>query len=370
MGIERAIRLLGYGLYAVAGLVPLCHPGVKLLAQPGWIAAYVVLGLALLVGGAGQVASLAVMTLATMVMAWLVPCPFGALTLVVVASRVALVLSPRVALAWVAAQSAVIAYFLVSEFGWSFGSSQLIALVGFQGFAVVAIASARGETHARLALARTNSALLAARTLLDQATRTQERTRIARDLHDVLGHSLTALGLQLEIASHVGEDAARAQVAKARELTARLLGDVREVVGHMRVDRRTTLQAAIRALIVEVPGLAVHLDVPDSLVVEEPGRAECVAHCIQEIVTNARRHARAQNLWIRLRCEDGEISVEAHDDGEGAEHLRDGHGLRGMRSRMEEMGGWLEVRAAPERAFAISARLPLRSRPHPTVVAP
>ena len=379
MGIERTIRLLGYGLYAVAGLVPLCHPGVQLLGQPGWLAAYAVLGLALYVGGTNtddrahrvrQIASLGVMTLAMMVMAWLIPCPFGALTLVVVASRVALVLSPRLALAWVAAQSAPIAYFLISEFGWSFGSSQLIALVGFQGFAVAAIASARGETVARLALARTNGALVAARALLDQATRTQERTRIARDLHDVLGHSLTALGLQLEIASHVGEDAARAQVAKARELTARLLGDVREVVGQMRVDGPTTLSTAIRALIVEVPGLAVHLDVPDSLVVEEPGRAECVARCIQEIVTNARRHARAQNLWIRLRREDGAIAIEAHDDGEGAEHLGGGNGLRGMRSRMEEMGGWLEVRTAPERAFAISARLPLSSRSYPAVTAP
>jgi signal transduction histidine kinase len=289
----------------------------------------------------------------------LMPCNFGALTLVVVASQAALVLSPRAAMAWVALQTLAITRFLIPSFGWALGSAELIALLGFQGFAVAAIASARREFDARIELARANAELIATRSLLDEATRAQERTRIARDLHDVLGHNLTALGLQLEIASHVEADAARVQLAKARELTSRLLGDVREVVGTIRSDRSPALLTALRALVVEVPGLAVHLDVPESLIVEESCRAECVVRCVQEIVTNARRHAQAANLWIRLRREGDQISVEAHDDGKGAEDLRDGHGLRGMRSRLEEMGGWLEVRTAPEQAFAISARLPL-----------
>ncbi len=365
------MQVLGYALYAIAGLEPALDPDVHLLRHPGWLAAYAVLGLALHVGASTashaddrsrrvrRFASVSVMTPAMLAMAALMPCNFGALTLVVVASQVALAFSPRVALLWVVAQTAALTYFLVPTFGWALGSSELIALLGFQGFAVAAVASARGEAQARIALARTNEELLATRSLLDDATRAQERTRIARDLHDVLGHNLTALGLQLEIASHVPEDAARVQVAKARELTTRLLSDVREVVGSMRADRPPTLLSAIRSLVVEVPGLAVHLDVPESLIVEESGRAECVVRCIQEIVTNARRHAKAKNLWIRLRREEDQISVEAHDDGKGAEQICDGHGLRGMRSRIEEMGGWFEVRTAPERAFAISARLPL-----------
>jgi signal transduction histidine kinase len=376
MRIARTMQVLGYALYAIAGLEPGLDRDVHLARNPGWIAAYVVLGIALHVGastpdsGAGaadaakhrirRLASVSVMTPAMLAMAALMPCNFGALTLVVVASQVALALPPRAALGWVVVQTIALTYFLVPTFGWELGSSELIALLGFQGFAVAAVASARGEAQARIALARTNEELLATRSLLDEATRVHERTRIARDLHDVLGHNLTALGLQLEIASHVPEEAARVQVAKARELTTRLLSDVREVVGSMRADRSPTLLAALRELVVEVPGLAVHLDVPESLIVEESCRAECVVRCVQEIVTNARRHACAENLWIRLRRDDDQISVEAHDDGKGAEELRDGHGLRGMRSRIEEMGGWFEVRTAPERAFAISARLPLR----------
>jgi signal transduction histidine kinase len=382
MHIARTMQVIGYALYAIAGLVPACHPGVHLLGHPAWLAAYGVLGLAFHLGAsastdpgrprhrARRFASLCVMTPAMIAIAALMPCAFGALTLVMVASQVALALSPREALGWVVAQTAAIAYFLVPEFGWAVGSAQLIALLGFQGFAVAAIVSARGEADARAALARTNGELLAAQSLLDEASRTQERTRIARDLHDALGHSLTALGLQLEIASHVNEDAARVQVTKARELTARLLGDVRTVVGKMGADRPSTLLAAIRALVVEVPGLAVHLDVPETLIVEDSCRVECVVRCVQEIVTNARRHAQAENLWIRLRREDNDISVEAHDDGKGADDFRDGCGLRGMRSRVEEMGGWLRVHTAKERAFAISARLPLRGVQPAPVRAP
>ncbi len=374
MRIARAMQVLGLALYAIAGLEPALDPDVHLLRHPAWLVAYGILGLALWIGSSSsrdpeadpdrrRIASLGVMTAAMIAMAALMPCNFGALTLVVVASQVALTLSPRAAMVWVVVQTGAIAHFLLPTFGWELGTSELIALLGFQGFAVAAVASARGEAVARIALARTNAELLATRSLLDDATRAQERTRIARDLHDVLGHNLTALGLQLEIASHVGEDAARVQVAKARELTGRLLSDVREVVGAMRAERTDhapTLLVAIRALLVDVPGLAVHLDVPESLVIEDACRAECIVRCIQEIVTNARRHARAQNLWVRLRDEAGHLAVEAHDDGKGAEELCDGHGLRGMRSRLEELGGRLEVRTAPERAFANSARLPLR----------
>jgi signal transduction histidine kinase len=300
-------------------------------------------------------------------MAALRPCTFGALMLVVVASQAALILTPRAASAWALAQTAAVSWCLIPSFGWVSGVAEIITVLGFQGFAVAAIASARSESEARVALAHTHAELLATRSLLDEATRVRERTRIARDLHDILGHNLTALGLQLEIASHVGQDAARAQVTKARELTSRLLDDVRDVVASMRTEHPPTLVAAIRALVVEVPGLAIHLDVPEALVVEDSCRAECVVRCVQEIVTNTRRHAQgAQNLWIRLRREGDEITVEAHDDGKGEAVRQEtqgqghGHGLHGMRSRLEEMGGWLEVKTAPERAFAISARLPVR----------
>jgi signal transduction histidine kinase len=338
------------------------------MVHPAWLLAYAAFGLAFHIGARAptdpahrlrRLAALAIMAPAMIAMEALLPCGFGALTLVVVASQAALILSTSATLVCAAVQSAVVACFLVPELGWTVGGAQLIALVGFQAFACAAILSARGESEARLALIQANQQLVATRSLLSDACRAQERERIARDLHDALGHSLTALALQLEIASHLREDEARGHVGKARDLTDRLLGEVREVVGKMRATRPSRLATAIRALVVDAPGLALHLDVPESLVVEETLRVDCVVRCVQEIVTNARRHAQAQNLWICLRRDNDGICVEARDDGRGTADLRGGNGLQGMRSRFEELGGWVEVTTAPERSFLIRARLPL-----------
>jgi signal transduction histidine kinase len=79
---------------------------------------------------------------------------------------------------------------------------------------------------------------------------------------------------------------------------------------------------------------------------------------VQEIVTNALRHSSAKNLWIAITEERGTITIDARDDGRGAALVHVGHGLSGMRARLEEMGGWLSVAGGPSRAFHVSASLP------------
>jgi signal transduction histidine kinase len=370
MRIARAMRILGYVLIAIAGLEPLVDPSVHLTPQVEvWAAAFAVFALAFHYGASApegerhrgrRLAALAVQTPAMLAMAALLPCQFGALTLVVAASQAALVLEPRTALAWIALQTAGVAIFLVPTCHLVEGIASVTALAGFQGFAAVAIFLARREADARAALARTNAELVATRSLLEEASRANERTRIARELHDVLGHDLTALGLQLEIAHHVDVDTGRTHLVKAQEVNARLLRNVREVVGAMKASPGADLGAALRSLVRDVPGLCVHLEAPDVLVVDDAARAQCVLRCVQEIVTNTLRHARASNLWIRVQCEGDQVAVDARDDGCGAETLCAGHGLSGMRGRLEEMGGWLEIVTAPERAFSVAARLPLR----------
>jgi signal transduction histidine kinase len=368
MRIARAMRILGYVLFAIAGLGPVLDPHVT-LTRGYWIAAYAIFGLAFHFGASAaegpghrqrRLASLAVMTPAMVAMAALLPCNFGALLLVIVASQAALVLRPLTTLAWMTAQTAAVGYLLVPSCHMPEGLADVTALAGFQCFAAVAVYLARRESDARAELSRTNAELVATRSLLAEASRTHERTRIARELHDVLGHDLTALGLQLEIATHVDPGAGRAHLTKAQEVNERLLRNVRDVVGSMNAQPGPDVASALRALVSDVPGLVVHLEVADVLVVDDPARAQCVVRCVQEIVTNALRHARAQNLWIRVRHDGEHVSVEARDDGRGAEKICAGQGLSGMRQRLEEMGGWLEIVTAPERAFAVMARLPVR----------
>src|SRR5207249_4297704 len=117
---------------------------------------------------------------------------------------------------------------------------------------------------------------------------------------------------------------------------------------------------ALRTLVEDLPGLVVHLALPDPLVIDDAARAHCVLRCVQEIVTNTLRHARARNLWIRIEQLPTGLAVDARDDGRGASALAAGNGLSGMRSRLEELGGFLHIATAP--SFAVTAQLPLGAK--------
>ena len=151
--------------------------------------------------------------------------------------------------------------------------------------------AARRETAARERLAAANAELEATRELLAQSARLAERAAIGRDLHDLLGHHLTALSLNLEIASHQTEGDARARVETAQSVTKLLLGDVRAVVGSLRPTDRLDLPAALQKLADGIPRPRIHIAVVPDLAVEDPVTGEVVLRCAQEIVTNAVRHA-------------------------------------------------------------------------------
>jgi signal transduction histidine kinase len=280
-------------------------------------------------------------------------------TLVIVAAEVASIFPLSVAWAWVAVQSAAITAIgarlqdLVS--GIAIGG----AFAGFQAFAVSTVALARSERVAREALARANAELHATRALLAENSRVDERLRIARDLHDTLGHHLAALSLQLDVASRLADDRAAEHVRQAHAITRLLLSDVRDVVSRMRDSGRIDLAQAIRAL-VPAPGgdLHVHLDIPDTLAIDDSARADAILRCVQEIITNTARHAAAANLWIRLEPGPDGIALHARDDGRGASSLTWGNGLRGMRERFEEHSGRVEFDGAAGRGFEVRGFMP------------
>jgi signal transduction histidine kinase len=98
----------------------------------------------------------------------------------------------------------------------------------------------------------------------------------------------------------------------------------------------------------------------EPLNVEDPERAHVLLRCTQEIITNAVRHAGARNLWIRVHREDGQVVIVAHDDGIGGEvdEILPGNGLRGMRERLVQYGGALEVSMRRGEGFRLRASLP------------
>lgn len=196
---------------------------------------------------------------------------------------------------------------------------------------------------------RSTSALLA------ESSQAEERLRISRELHDVLGHQLTVLSVELEVASHRAEGPAREHVLRARGLARELLADVRSVVGTER-QRSFDLSGALARVTEEIPHPRVHLDVAPGLAPDDRHAATLV-RAVQEIATNTIRHARAENLWISLVEADGVLCLDARDDGVGAPQPVLGNGLNGLTERTAALGGTVELDGAA--GFRVRVRLPL-----------
>jgi signal transduction histidine kinase len=368
MPLPRALRLLGYALCVIIAAPEIVgwitggrspHGALWLICYAVFVAGFH-LGASAASGAAGnvrRVVALGIEEGAMVALALAAPCQFAALALVVTALQAALFLRPRALVITLAAHTGVVSFLVMRGCGAWTSVSWLLAMVGFQAAVAVAVVLARRESEARADLLQTNIALRAARARLAEGARAEERHRIARDLHDALGHNLTALGLQLEVARSVAPEKAAPHVTKACALADEALSDVRAAVGAMRGAGGADVGRALRELCAETPGLVVHLDLPEPFAVDDADRAHCLVRCVQEIVTNTLRHAGAQNLWIRVARTASFVEVDARDDGRGASEVRAGNGLRGMRERIEEMGGRLAVAAAP--AFSVSARLPV-----------
>ena len=110
-----------------------------------------------------------------------------------------------------------------------------------------------------------------------------------------------------------------------------------------------------------VPGIEIDLRVEPELRIGNPARAQIVLRCAQELITNTVRHAAASSLQVKVFAADGGVAVHAHDDGRGAESYAAGNGLRGMRERLENVGGRLKIETAPGKGFTVEAWVPLHS---------
>lgn len=236
------------------------------------------------------------------------------------------------------------------------GLSALFYLA-IQILTVVTVATWRRQEEAQRDLQRAHAELAATSALLERSTRTEERLRISRDLHDVAGHQLTALALELEIAAHTADGDARTHVKQARDVAKDLLASVRDTVSQLRADDEPLDEILPRA-VVGVSSPAVSLDIAPGLRLDEATTAALV-RATQEIVTNAIRHApSASTLAIRVAPEGDRVVLEGEDDGWAPAHVAPGNGLTGMRERAEELGGSAEFGRAPGGGFRARVEVP------------
>lgn len=180
----------------------------------------------------------------------------------------------------------------------------------------------------------------------------EERNRIARDLHDTLGHNMTALIMQLQMAEHfLKEDGPKAGelLADAVKTAKGSMTSIREVVETLRgTETIHTPAESVKKLVSEFgvkTGVEIELDINDGITVQNPGANIAIYHIIQEAMTNAVRHGKAAKISVSLDYSCDFITFSVKDNGMGAKTIKEGYGLKGIRERVEAFGGNVEIGA-------------------------
>lgn len=226
---------------------------------------------------------------------------------------------------------------------------------GFQAFATLTAFYARSAENSRDELRLVNAELLATQSLLEDSARSHERLRLSRELHDVSGHKLTALKLQLAALARDPAGAPPA-VETAARLADELLGDIRGVVSQMRHDEGLDLGRAIEELAAPIPRPRVSLSIEPNLRIDDIAQARALLRAAQEALTNAARHSHAEQVWLTLCRRNGSIELDVRDNGRGSTQPRAGNGLTGMRERLEDVGGGLRFSGTD--GFHVTAWVP------------
>ncbi|GAA4560966.1 sensor histidine kinase [Pseudonocardia xishanensis] len=237
----------------------------------------------------------------------------------------------------------------VAVLGYAFAVG--FALGGVQLGDLVGLAAVTVAMFGMFGLIRANSQLREAREELAGMAVTAERERIARDLHDVLGHSLTTITVKTALARRLLESGeavrAAAEVADVERLGRQALADVRATVAANRV---TSLAGEIAGMAEALRAAGIDADLPTAADDVPQDRRPVFAYVLREGVTNVIRHSGAARCVVRLRPE----SIEVLDDGVGSDSPA-GNGLTGLAERVAAVGGWLERGPRPEGGYRLAA---------------
>ena len=208
--------------------------------------------------------------------------------------------------------------------------------------------------------ARTNLLLERANSEIERLSQEAERERIARDLHDLLGHTLTVITVKLDLARRLlsrDSDRARNEIVEAEQTARNALAEVREAVSGYRAEgldaeisraRRSLLSADVKLTTTLAP---VNLSSSQVNVL-------CLA--LREAITNIVRHAHATVCHVALLEKERTIHFTIEDNGRGGQ-IREGNGLRGMRERLESMAGTLKLTASASGGTGLEITLPRAS---------
>lgn len=200
----------------------------------------------------------------------------------------------------------------------------------------------------------------------EEMAQTKERNRIAREIHDTLGHRLTGIiaGLDACLAlADVAPQEVKKQLGVLADVSREGIKEVRRSVSELRPDslERLSLDVAIRKMVTDMSRVSdtqIYFDTGGERLEFEEDEESIIYRVIQESITNAVRHGHAGQIWISLKRIDGEVLLEIKDDGIGCKKLESGFGTRHMKERIEMLGG--TVAFDGQKGFKVTAQIPIR----------
>ncbi len=233
----------------------------------------------------------------------------------------------------------------------------------FQVFALLTTLDRMRAQRISQDLREVNAQLLATRELLAESARDGERLRVSRELHDVAGHRLAALALNLDLLGQEAKISRQPEWLLARALVSELLSDLGSVVANLRRYDGIDVREALRRIAEAFPLPRIHIDLADPVRVDGTEKAEAIVRAGQEGLTNAVRHAKARNIWLSLKQGASALCLEVRDDGHCPGAHEAGYGLRGMRERVVLLGGQVVTDLSPEGGFRLRVMLPTERQP-------
>ena len=202
--------------------------------------------------------------------------------------------------------------------------------------------------------------------MTEKMTQTKERNRLAREIHDTLGHTLTGIATGLDACLaliDISPEQTKKQLQLLSEVSREGIRDVRRSVNELRPDalERLSLDAAIRKMITDMSqasDVKIYFSTEEKHLKFDEDEENAIYRVIQESITNAVRHGKAGKIWITLRRQYNEITLSIRDDGIGAKEIKSGFGTKHIRERIEMLHGTVEFDGSD--GFTVTAQIPIR----------
>ena len=249
----------------------------------------------------------------------------------------------------------------------------MLSLLNTMIFILYMVVMTLSQTSEKERILRLNSQLQMANRKLEEyaqeqvrMTETRERNRLAREIHDTLGHSLTGIITGIEaciMLMDIAPEATKEQLRAIAEVARNGITDVRHSVNALRPDALETLslESAIRKLVEESEkstGVKIDLVFPENLQDLDQDEEDVLYRIVQESITNAIRHGKATHIDVRMEHVDNDLRIRIADNGKGCDNIQSGFGLHHMQERIDMLKGTLSY--SGKDGFVIEAVVPIR----------